>query len=542
MGPPVLLIAVAAAGPAAGIEIALLGKPLGGTTGLPGVVVGYIGLTAVVLGCVAILPARRWRLLSSGRRIGVAGLVAGAGLLVAGLVPTAWGLTLGVLVTGAMAGPLLVSALAEASPRGFHGFMSVGALAGAVAASVCFEHPGIALVAVGAVAAAAGAVYAALNPVPRAGFDGGLRHCVRLLRWELIRYGAIGFVTGGTVLPALHLLLFRWSVLDADQSARLAMALVPTIVVALLGYRRATASAPLLILAAGGPMLVATAPGAWQTVVGVAVALTAGVRVVAVADSWSRQQISDSERWTAAAVTGLALGFGGGCGLGVVVGLSRAWGTGTALTVLAIPVLVIALCVTRLLSRGRAVLALTAAGVVAPAGIAMADPGQPAALHVSATTDLTEGQRVTVYGTDFQPGLSAVAVGLCKQGFTNGLKDCDLDGGATFVNIDGEGRFKTLTLTLHPRFKEIDCTRQQCVVAAAPLPGTEPSAVIAANSAAVTMSFVGAHLTPATTPPPLTSATAAPADTRGPSTALWSVTAGLLVIVAAIALADRRRQ
>ncbi|WP_157387670.1 neocarzinostatin apoprotein domain-containing protein [Nocardia terrae] len=192
-------------------------------------------------------------------------------------------------------------------------------------------------------------------------------------------------------------------------------------------------------------------------------------------------------------------------------------------------------------TRGRAALALAAA-LAGPAAFAAADPGAPAALHLSATTDLAEGQRVTVSGSGFQPGLAAVAVGLCKQGFTNGLKDCDLDGGATFVNIDGEGGFKTLTLTLHARFKEIDCTRQQCVVAAAPLPGTEPAAVIQANSAAVTMSFAGARLPPAATPPPPTSATVASTDTRGPSTALWSVTAGLLVIVAAIAFADRRRQ
>lgn len=181
-----------------------------------------------------------------------------------------------------------------------------------------------------------------------------------------------------------------------------------------------------------------------------------------------------------------------------------------------------------------------AAAVLGPAGSAIADSGTPAALQLSASTELREGQRVTVGGTGFQPGLAAVAVGLCKQGFTNGIKDCDLDGGATFVNIAADGTFRTLTLTLHTRFKDIDCLRQQCVVAAAPLPGTEPAAVIAANSASTAMAFAGAQFTPSG-PAVVTAAVSASADTRGPSTPLWSATAGLLVIVAAIAIADRRR-
>lgn len=165
---------------------------------------------------------------------------------------------------------------------------------------------------------------------------------------------------------------------------------------------------------------------------------------------------------------------------------------------------------------------------------------EPAAIQVSASADLTEGQRITVSGSGFRAGLAAVAVGMCQQGFTNGLKDCDLDGGATFVNIGGDGTFGPLTLTAHHTFHAIDCTQQQCVIAAAPLPGTEPPAVIAANSAAVSVAFAGSG--PPT--PPAPAPAAAPrsdSDTEGPSTVLWAVTAGLLVIVAGSALADRRR-
>ncbi|MBF6331174.1 neocarzinostatin apoprotein domain-containing protein [Nocardia transvalensis] len=171
---------------------------------------------------------------------------------------------------------------------------------------------------------------------------------------------------------------------------------------------------------------------------------------------------------------------------------------------------------------------------------ALAVPENTAALSVSASSDLQDGQRITVNGSGFRPGLAAVAVGLCREGFSNGLTDCDLDGGATFVNIDDDGTFPAVTLTAHPRFKSIDCLRQRCVVAAAPLPGTEPAAVIAANSAAVPVTFVGSQAPAATTAPPATAS--APAnDTGGPSTVLWSVTLAVLVLVAGAALADRRR-
>ncbi|MFE9581524.1 neocarzinostatin apoprotein domain-containing protein [Nocardia sp. NPDC006044] len=167
--------------------------------------------------------------------------------------------------------------------------------------------------------------------------------------------------------------------------------------------------------------------------------------------------------------------------------------------------------------------------------------GGPTEIQVSATTDLTEGQRITVSGRGFQAGLAAVAVGMCKQDFRNGLKDCDLDGGATFVNIGGDGTFGPLTLTVHHRFHDIDCTEQQCVIAAAPLPGTEPPAIIAANSAAVSVNFAGSRLSAATPAPVSTATVHIDADTEGPSTVLWAVTAGLLVLVAGFALADRRR-
>lgn len=181
-----------------------------------------------------------------------------------------------------------------------------------------------------------------------------------------------------------------------------------------------------------------------------------------------------------------------------------------------------------------ALIALLAPALMAPATHAQDAP----ALQVSASTDLAEGQRITLNGSGFRPGLAAVAVGLCKQGFTNGLTDCDLEGGATFVNIADDGTFPTVTLTARPRFGEIDCTRQQCVLAAAPLPGTEPQSIIDANSAEVLVGFAGSR-PPTTTTTPVAART--DSQTNGPSTTLWSVTAALLSVVAVLALADRRR-
>lgn len=179
---------------------------------------------------------------------------------------------------------------------------------------------------------------------------------------------------------------------------------------------------------------------------------------------------------------------------------------------------------------------LLAAAAAAPA----AHAAPTAALQVSQTSNLTDGTRITVRGVNFQPGLEAVAVGLCRVGYTNGLNDCDLDGGATFVNIGSDGGFGPLTLTVRHQFKGIDCDTRPCEIAAAPLPGTEPPAVITANTGLAPVDFVGSQL-------PKQSTTAAVTvvhttdDTRGPSTLLWALTAGLLLIVAGLATATRRR-
>ncbi|WP_067860875.1 neocarzinostatin apoprotein domain-containing protein [Nocardia shimofusensis] len=177
---------------------------------------------------------------------------------------------------------------------------------------------------------------------------------------------------------------------------------------------------------------------------------------------------------------------------------------------------------------------MISAGVLASPITAHAD--DPAAvLHVSATSDLREGQEVTVSGAGFRPGLSAVAVGLCKHGFTNGLTDCDLEGGATFVNIGEDGTFGELTLLARPEFSDVDCAEQQCVIAAGPLPGTEPDAIRLPNSVSVLIGFAGTRFAGGVEEPPV-AANASAEDLSGPSAPLWSATAVLLLIVAALAV------
>ncbi|KHL15797.1 neocarzinostatin family protein [Mumia flava] len=134
----------------------------------------------------------------------------------------------------------------------------------------------------------------------------------------------------------------------------------------------------------------------------------------------------------------------------------------------------------------RGLLGALALGVV----MLVAAPAASAApqLDVSETTGLSDGQSITVDGSGFDPNLEGIAVGQCKEGFT-GPSDCNLQGGATFRNADGSGTIATVTLKLAESFNGIDCTTQQCVIGAAPLPTASSQAVVDANTAIVPLEF-----------------------------------------------------
>ena len=103
-----------------------------------------------------------------------------------------------------------------------------------------------------------------------------------------------------------------------------------------------------------------------------------------------------------------------------------------------------------------------------------------------------------------------------------GPADCNTSGGATFKNADASGNVSTFTLVVKEKFGAHDCTKEQCVIAAAPLPTNADDATIAANTVVINMSFGAPRRRRRRPPPRRTAATtdttttrAAAADRRG---------------------------
>ncbi|MFJ3666884.1 neocarzinostatin apoprotein domain-containing protein [Streptomyces sp. NPDC090106] len=174
---------------------------------------------------------------------------------------------------------------------------------------------------------------------------------------------------------------------------------------------------------------------------------------------------------------------------------------------------------------------------------AAADTG--ATVTVSRATALVEGQKITVTGEGFRPGLTSVAVGLCKKGWTSNT-DCDLTGGAALVNIDADGRLPTVTLTVHRTVAGTDCRTSQCVVGVSPLPTGTPAALRPANTVDVPIGLEGGTVTGSTSGVGhADTATAAQgaADPHwdGPSTPLWAASLASVVLCAAVGARLSRR-
>jgi len=155
-----------------------------------------------------------------------------------------------------------------------------------------------------------------------------------------------------------------------------------------------------------------------------------------------------------------------------------------------------------LLSRGlAAVAALLVVLVTAPPSFAAPT------LNVSATTGLSDGQIITISGSGFDANLESIAIGQCKTGYV-GPADCNTLGGAQFKNADASGKVASFTIKVAEKFGSTDCTKQQCVIAAAPLPTNADAAKIKANTYVVNISF-GA----AATADPTAAATTQASDT-----------------------------
>ncbi|MEV6558596.1 hypothetical protein AB0M22_22990 [Nocardia sp. NPDC051756] len=348
-----------AAGPVAGGQLVLLGKPLGGLIGVPGAVVGYIVLTAAVLGLL-VAALWLWRLRSAAGTASACGVLAGFAVIVAGAVDSVVVFTIAVLVAGAATGPLLAvgRALAFDLGRGglvrVHAAAMVGMAAAAWLAGRYYADPGGGLIIAGALTSVLGLAtgllarrgVGALPPVRRAAIGVGVRSA-------LPGYLAAGIAIGGATLPALHLLLFRWNEFGAAQCMWLSIAAAPAVVAIIVPRRRPDAVPVLLILAAGGMVLVATAPGPATLIIGLALTLSAGTRAVTTLDEGVCLSLVRAERTAAAGVTAAVAALSGVAALGVVDLLGRLIGAGSALTVSALCVLVVVWSAVRSGARQR---------------------------------------------------------------------------------------------------------------------------------------------------------------------------------------------
>ncbi|WP_159080448.1 hypothetical protein [Nocardia suismassiliense] len=337
------MLCAVAAGPVAGGQLVLLGKPFGGVLGVPGAVVGYLVLTAGVLGLLAAALCL-WRLPLSLGMASVSGSLAGIAVVVAGVVDTVAVFTIAVLVAGAATGPLLLAgrALAAEFGRGNFVFLHAAAAGGVAIAALLsghyYEEPSTGLLITGALTTALGV---AAGTVGLRGTDGPTADRVvensSPPRPALFGYVATGLVVGGTVLPALHLLLFRWNEFGAEQLSWLAFAAAPAVAIVALPGRRPAGAPVLLILAAGGALLVVTAPGPVPLAIGLAVTLAAAARAMTALDELVWETAPH-----AIGVCALVVATAGLAGLGLVDLLGRLIGTGSALTVLGMGVLIAA--------------------------------------------------------------------------------------------------------------------------------------------------------------------------------------------------------
>jgi hypothetical protein len=148
----------------------------------------------------------------------------------------------------------------------------------------------------------------------------------------------------------------------------------------------------------------------------------------------------------------------------------------------------------RPLTRGLAVVGalLLVTLVAAPA---FAAPS----LNVSQLTGLTDGQKITISGSGFEPNLSSIAIGQCVEGYA-GPADCNTATGATFKNADASGNVAPFEITVKEVFGSTDCTKVQCMIAAAPLPNATDAATVSANTVELMISFGAPEAAPSDTP------------------------------------------
>lgn len=127
-------------------------------------------------------------------------------------------------------------------------------------------------------------------------------------------------------------------------------------------------------------------------------------------------------------------------------------------------------------ARAVAVLAVLAVSVPMIASPAAAKP----VLTLSKSSGLSDGASITVNGSGFTANLKQIAIGQCIAE-VKGPTDCNLAGGAQFVNADASGKIPAVTLRVAKKFGSFDCTRRQCVIAAQILPSSASDDIVKAT-------------------------------------------------------------
>ncbi|MDX6744358.1 hypothetical protein [Actinocorallia sp. A-T 12471] len=322
------LVGSAAVAPLSLASLVLLGDGLGTEVGIPGQVVGYMAATGLLLG-MALAPLLLKARHKAGFRHGVA-LVPGASLLLMALIPEIPVFASFTMVVAACAPTLL--ALTRGAPgrrAGHAGLVGVGAAV--VVAAVFAMDPLNGLGVAGALALAAGVFVPGAPPAPSDS---------RPVRRMLPAYAAVGWALGAVILPALRLWMFRFELFGSDQILALLAAVAVGCALAWPFGRWVGDVASLLILAAGGLVLTATGPNV--VLLGVGVAVTFGASIAALA------RLDRQTAGRGAALTASFALLGGLLAYGADPLLRSFAGSGTALTLCALPILALALLELRL--------------------------------------------------------------------------------------------------------------------------------------------------------------------------------------------------
>ncbi|GAB2839124.1 hypothetical protein GCM10022221_43310 [Actinocorallia aurea] len=322
------LVGSAAVAPLSLASLVLLGDGLGAEVNIPGQVVGYMAAMGLLLG-MALAPLLLKAKHRTGFRHGVA-LAPGVSLLIMAMLPVVAVFSTFVMVIAACTPTLLALTRGGPGRRAGHTGL-VGVAAAAVIAAVFASDPLNGLVVAGALALVAGIFVPGAPPAPSDS---------RPVRRMLPAYSAVGWTLGAIILPALRLWMFRFELFGSDQIVALLIAVVAGCALAYPLIRWAGDIASLLILAAGGLVLTATGPNAVLLGVGVTITFAASIAALAGLD---RQTAGRGAALTAS----FAL-LGGLLAYGADPLLRTFAGSGTALTLAALPVLVLALVELRL--------------------------------------------------------------------------------------------------------------------------------------------------------------------------------------------------